>query len=105
MQALLDTNVILDVLLKREPWVGDSGAIWRAHDAGRLRGHVMASAITDIFYVARKLVGVEPARKAVATCLAAFWICGVDRAALELAQALPGNDFEDNLQMACSQLR
>ena len=92
------------MLLRREPWVADSSALWRAHDEGRLRGYVMASAITDIFYVARKLVGVEVARKAVGTCPATFEICGVDRAELERAQALRASDFEDNLQMACAEL-
>jgi predicted nucleic acid-binding protein len=104
MRALLDTNIILDVLLRREPWVAQASELWRAHDQGRLRGHVMASAITDIFYVARKLVGQDLARKAVRTCLATFEICVVDRAALELAESLPGSDLEDNLQIACAQI-
>ena len=47
----------------------------------------MASAITDIFYVARKLVGEDRARKAVRTCLQTFEICGVDRTELEHALA------------------
>lgn len=104
MRALLDTNVVLDVLLRREPWVMQSGALWQAHDEGRLHGHVMASAMTDIFYVARKLVGLELAYKAVRTCLATFEMCTVDRTALEQALALPGKDMEDNLQIACAQI-
>lgn len=38
------------------------------------------------------------------TCLDAFEICSVDREALERAVALPGNDFEDNVQIACAEL-
>ena len=49
MRILLDTNVVLDVLLKREPWVSEASAIWQANDDGRLVGHLMASALTDIF--------------------------------------------------------
>ena len=102
MRVLVDTNVVLDVLLKREPWVTEAMAVWQANDEGRIVGYLMASAITDIFYAARRLAGREIARTAVRTCLEAFELCIVDRQALEQAEALPGNDFEDNLQIACA---
>lgn len=35
MRVLLDTNVVLDVLLNRQPWVKDASAIWQANDDGR----------------------------------------------------------------------
>ena len=57
MHVLLDTNVVLDVLLKRAPWVTESMAVWQANDEGRIVGNVLASAITDIFYIA---VGTVP---------------------------------------------
>ena|SRR2546421_12809489 len=104
MQILLDTNVVLDVLLKREPWVTDAAAIWQASDEGRVTGYLVASTLTDIFYIARKLVGLAVARDAMDVCLAAFEICIVDRQALEQAAHSPGNDFEDNLQIACATL-
>lgn len=59
MRVLLDTNVLLDVLLKRDPWVTESSAVWQAHDEEQVIGHVMACAITGIFYIARRLVGVQ----------------------------------------------
>lgn len=102
MRVLLDTNVVLDVLLKREPWVADSAAAWGASDEGRIIGHITATTLTDIFYVSRKLAGLEVARQAVRTCLDAFEVCAVDREALEQADAMSGNDFEDNLQIACA---
>ncbi len=102
MRVLLDTNVILDVLLKREPWVKDASALWQANDEGEIVGYVVASALTDIFYVARRLKGLDDARTAVRLCLEAFEICPVDRHTLEQADALPGNDLEDNLQIACA---
>ena len=64
----------------------------------------MASALTDIFYVARRLTDREAARAAVETCLEAFEFCPVDRHALELAHLHPGTDFEDNLQMVCAEI-
>lgn len=57
MRVLIDTNVILDILQKREPFFTDSyRALRRAleNDAECL---ISASAATDIFYVLRKSLG------------------------------------------------
>ncbi len=103
MRVLPDTNVVLDVLLKRDPWAAHASAIWKAIDEGRLAGCVTASTITDIFYVARRLTDLETAQEAVRICLDAFEICAVDRQVLEHANSLRGSDFEDNLQIACAE--
>ena len=29
MNVLIDTNILLDVLLRREPWLADSQQIWQ----------------------------------------------------------------------------
>jgi predicted nucleic acid-binding protein len=102
MRVLLDTNILLDVLLDRAPFVIDSSAIWAACDGGRLVGVIPASTLTDIFYIARRATDRATARLAVGLCLAAFDICPVDRMTIEQATALPGDDFEDNVQLACA---
>lgn len=102
MRVLLDTNIILDVLLDRAPFVTDSSAVWAACDTGRVVGCLPASALTDIFYISRRMTTITTARAAVGLCLAAFDMLPVDRQVLEQATALPGNDFEDNLQIACA---
>ncbi len=103
-RVLFDTNVVLDVLLKRAPWHTDAAACWQACDDGKIMGCLLASTLTDIFYIARKQKGFDDARNAVRVCLDAFAICIVDRQALELAVNLSGNDFEDNLQISCATL-
>jgi predicted nucleic acid-binding protein len=94
MRILLDTNIILDVLLNREPWVTVSSEIWTACDQGQLTGYIPASVLTDIFYIARRATDIATACVAVGLCLAAFAICPVDWQTLERAITLPGNDFE-----------
>ena len=49
MRVLLDTNIILDVLLDREPWITDAAQSWRMCSDGRFTGYACASSITDIF--------------------------------------------------------
>lgn len=102
MRVLFDTNVVLDVLLNREPWAADSSAVWQANDDGQIVGYVTACALTDIFYIAHRLSTLEMARTAVRVCLEAFEVCAVGLPALKLAETLPGSDFEDNLQIACA---
>lgn len=98
--ALVDTNVLLDVLLAREPWVHDSKATWDASDAGRFDGYISAISLPNVFYIARKIVGLEKAHAGMHLLLEAYEILPISRATLEAATALPGNDFEDKLQLA-----
>lgn len=102
--VLFDTNVVLDALLERAPWDVEATACWQASDEGRIMGCLAASTLTDIFYIARRQKGLSVALDAMRVCLDAFAICTVDRQALEQAVDLPGNDFEDNLQIACATL-
>jgi predicted nucleic acid-binding protein len=100
MKALIDTNVLLDVLLPRTPWDVDAKAVWEASDAARFQGTISALSLPNVFYVARKVVGLERAHAAMTLLLEAFEIIPIERATLEAAVALPGNDFEDKLQTA-----
>ena len=102
MRVLLDTNLILDVLLDRAPWSAEASMIWIACEQGQVTGVIPASAITDLFYSARRATNVATARFAIGLCLATFEVCPVDRQAIEQAALLPGDDFEDNVQIACA---
>jgi predicted nucleic acid-binding protein len=104
LNVLLDVNLLLDVFLAREPWLADSQALWTAHHRKRYVGHVAAHGLTNLFYIARKVIGTEKAREAVRLCLQTYEILPVGRGELERAEALPGNDIEDNLVMACASL-
>lgn len=102
MQVLLDINVVLDHLLARSPWAVDGAAIWQAAVRRQLRGFVTATTMTNLFYIARRTSGLTTANQAVRLCLDTFQICTVDRATLESADVMSGNDFEDNVQIACA---
>lgn len=54
MTILLDTNVILDILQKREPFFADSYKALRKAIEGEADCLISATAATDIFYVLRK---------------------------------------------------
>jgi predicted nucleic acid-binding protein len=52
-RLLVDTNVILDVLLDRQPHADVSIAIWAAIEAGHAEGYLAAHSITTIHYLIR----------------------------------------------------
>ena len=52
MNALVDTNVILDVLLKREPHFAASAAVMASIEMGHFQGGLCAITVTTIHYLA-----------------------------------------------------
>lgn len=103
LHVLLDTNVVLDRLLQRQPWLDQAADLWRARSTGLLIAYLAASTLTDIFYIGRRIVGGEQALAGVDICLREFGIVAITRDVLIAARALSGDDFEDNVQVACAQ--
>jgi predicted nucleic acid-binding protein len=102
MKVLLDMNVVLDVLLVRQPWFADASQVWDAHRNGQITAAVAAFTVPTVFYVMRRQTDLNHAQAAVQICLTTLEIVPVLRTTLELARTLPGNDYEDNLQLACA---
>jgi predicted nucleic acid-binding protein len=59
MKLLLDTNIVLDMLLGRGPWLAAASMIWQAGLDGRLTSYITASSLTDIYYIVRKTAGAD----------------------------------------------
>jgi predicted nucleic acid-binding protein len=102
MRVLLDTNVVLDALLGRPPWHATATSLLDASRRGRLSCAVTALSIANVFYIGRRIVGLPRAVRDVRTCLDTLEVLAVDRATLDAATALPGSDFEDNIQIAAA---
>jgi predicted nucleic acid-binding protein len=102
-RVLLDTNVALDFLLDRVPFVDAAAALWQANDAGEITAYVSAITPVNVFYIARKLKGVETARRLVESLLTACRVCAPGRDALLSALVLPVKDFEDAVQVVSAQ--
>ncbi|MBE9128365.1 MULTISPECIES: putative toxin-antitoxin system toxin component, PIN family [unclassified Coleofasciculus] len=103
MRVLIDTNVILDYLLEREPFLQDAELLFQAIGSEQVIGYVTATTLTDIFYIARKQTqSIEQARQVISITLAVMEICPVNRAVLEVALTSGIRDFEDAVQVACA---
>jgi predicted nucleic acid-binding protein len=102
MRVLLDANVVLDVLLDRQPFVDEAMRIWLASDDGLFDGCLAAFTIPTIHYICARQAGPEAAGQAVDRCLEAFELAALYRECVLAARRMSGGDFEDNLQIACA---
>jgi len=95
LRILVDTNVVLDVLLDREPWSQTAAEIFARIERDQVEGLLGATTVTTIFYLARKELGLDTARQQVRRLLALFTVASVNRPVLEDAMAADFGDFED----------
>jgi predicted nucleic acid-binding protein len=103
MNVLIDTNVVLDVLLGREPFVTQSAKVIFLSEKSVIDGYVSASAATDIFYIVRKeFQDNDKAYDAVEKLFQAVKIAAVDGKAIDDALKLRWSDFEDCVQFAAA---
>jgi predicted nucleic acid-binding protein len=101
-RILFDTNVVLDVLLDRQPHAEASAAAWAAVETGAAEGMLAAHAVTTIHYLLRKQSGNLKAGRNVAAILRVFAVAAVDGAVVQEALQLPLSDFEDAVTAAAA---
>jgi len=102
MRILLDTDVVLDFLLARQPFEQEARAIWIACAQGRVAGYISPITPVNVFYIARKSTGAAGDRQLVADMLRILKVCLLDQAVIQVAHALPMADFEDAVQAAAA---
>lgn len=98
MRILADTDVVLDLLLDRAPFVEAAARLWELQEQGRLEIHISAITPLNVYYIARRLRGAGPARQAVEALLSCCHVCPVTPAVLTEALTLRLSDYEDAVQ-------
>ena len=103
MNWMIDTNVILDVLLKREPFFETSSAVLRQCENREVQGYVSASAVTDIFYLTRKALGsIDETYRLIDALLNTVRVLTVTNEDVLNALQMKARDFEDCLLATCA---
>jgi len=97
MKVLIDTNVALDILLKRQGY-SNADIIYSMAEKNKIACYISASAITDIFYLSKKDLGKKPAKEALKTLLSVFKPAAVTDSHIYQALDLDWDDFEDSVQ-------
>lgn len=99
MKLLIDTNVVLDVLLRREPFFRTAAEVLSLTQRDEVREYVSASAITDIYYIANKQMKDRDAvRDLLKRLLMVVSVAAVSEREIQNALNLAWGDFEDSVQ-------
>lgn len=102
-RILLDTNVILDIALKREPHFEYSSKIFELIDKGQILGCITATTVTDIYYISKKEKGNKVAIEFISKLIEIVDVIGVDKNTIIKALKSNLSDFEDAVQVTAAE--
>jgi predicted nucleic acid-binding protein len=102
LSFLADINILIDLCLDRRPWAEDAQTLFDRAAHHEIDVLVAAVTLPTLFYIVEKYSERTKAFKAIDHVLATAVIVPVDVAVLHSARGLPGDDFEDNIQIVCA---
>ncbi len=100
--VLVDANVTLDVLAKRESHYAASAAVWALVEQGEIEGLLAAHTVTTLHYLVTKHLDRRQANLTITKLLQVFGVATVDQQVILKALTLGWKDFEDAVQMAAA---
>ncbi|HBN56731.1 MAG TPA: toxin PIN [Lachnospiraceae bacterium] len=103
MRILIDTNVLADVLLGRDPYYDIAYDILTMCADKKVYGYIAAHSIPNLFYILRKSMTKEERREALKDICQIVKVEGID--SFKIISALDNEDFvdfEDCLQEECA---
>ena len=92
---IVDTNVVLDVLLEREPFVKAAVDVFCLVEESRIDAFLCATTITTIDYLLTQSLPTSKARDTLRKLISLFEIATVNRPVIERALGSKIRDFED----------
>lgn len=98
MRLLIDTNILLDVLLNREPHVQDSVEVWKLCETDLAEGFVSVLSFANLVYVMRKELSPARIQDVLERMRLIFRFADFSALSMSRAAELLWDDFEDAVQ-------
>ena len=95
MKALFDANVLMDVLLERQPFADESAQVVDQVVRGAVTGLIGATTVTTIFYLAKREIGSKEAMRHIQKLMNLYEVAPVTRSVFDAAITSNSPDFED----------
>jgi len=95
LKVMVDTNVVLDVLLAREPFVDSAAEIFGLIEQSKLEGFLCATTITTVDYLLTQSITGAESRRALQHLMELFELAPINRPVIEEALRSRISDFED----------
>ena len=100
MKLLIDINVLLDVVLQREPWAKPGARLLSEIERGEADGFVAGHTLTTIHYVVSRTNDKQAAASVVTDLLRFLDVVPIEKVDFNQALVLPMDDFEDAVHAA-----
>lgn len=94
-QVLFDSDVLIDVLAQRQPFVTASAQALNMVTQPEVQGFVSGHAVTNIFYILRRQVGSATARELISRLLQHLQVASVTDEIIRAVLQSSITDFED----------
>ena len=102
MKIFLDTNVLLDIFMRREPYYDASAQVVYACERGQFTGGFTTLSACNIVYALRKQLGSAQTIEAIRRLVGIIEPIGTSVASLLQSLENPQTDFEDTVQSKCA---
>ena len=97
-KIFIDSDVILDLLCKRDPFYQYAAEIFTLGDTKKIDLVTTSLVFANVFYILRKILGISKAKELFRKLRIILTVVSVDEKAVDLALNSRFNDFEDGLQ-------
>ncbi|MEG3893100.1 MULTISPECIES: PIN domain-containing protein [unclassified Microcoleus] len=98
MKILIDTNIIVDVALDREPFFSESDRILTFVEEAQIQGYISASTFSDLYYIIRRDRGRDWTLDFLRQLATFCQVATVDNSVISMALTCNFKDFEDAIQ-------
>lgn len=102
MVVLIDTNVLLDVLLARQPYCDEGIIVLKLVESGAIKGWIAANSVDNIYYISRRQLSAVQTRQLLRDLLQIVHVASPAKKDLLWAINSDMADLEDAVQAACA---
>ena len=102
MNVFLDTNVVLDFILKREGFAKEAAILFDLGEREKIELSLSSLSVNNIDYVVSKIASKKKSREIIIKLLSLVTILPVKRSTIEKAAMSDFKDFEDAIQNYCA---
>jgi predicted nucleic acid-binding protein len=96
--VFVDADIVLDLLCKREPFYPYAAEVFTLGDKGTITLVTTPLVFANVFYILRKLLGIEKAKSLLRKLRIMIGIVEMDDKVVDLALNSDFSDFEDGIQ-------
>lgn len=104
MKVLLDTNIILDIGLKRMPYYNFSASVFKLIEMELIYGFITATSITDIYYIINKQSSHNDSIEFISELIKIVEVLPTNLSIINIALNSDFKDFEDAIQSISAEI-